>query len=54
MKMSSQKIYALVSGIILFLVGIIGFAFGSLNIPDGYLLLSLVLGFWGIVVACMH
>lgn len=50
MKLASQKLYSLVAGGILFLIGIFGFVFNSINIPGGYLLLFLVLGFWGIVV----
>ncbi len=51
MKLNSTKNYALVVGIILFALGILGFAFHSnADLPDYYLIGALVLGFWGIVV----
>jgi hypothetical protein len=51
MKLHNPKSYSLITGTILFLLGFLGFAFrGSFNVPDSYLLLSLILGFWGIVV----
>lgn len=51
MKLGSPKNYALITGILLFALGFFGFAFrGSFNLPDIYLLASLVLGFWGILV----
>lgn len=51
MKLANPKNYALITGILLFLVGFLGFAFhGNLNLPDSYLLAALVLGFWGILV----
>ncbi len=44
--------YARVTGIILFVVGLVGFAFRSAeSLPDIYLIGALVLGFWGIVVS---
>jgi hypothetical protein len=50
-KFSTPRSYTLITGIILFLVGFVGFAFPNIvNLPGGYLFLSLVLGFWGIVV----
>lgn len=50
-KLGSAKFYTLFTGIVLFGMGFLGFAFPSLfNISDGYLFFSLVLGFWGIVV----
>ncbi len=52
LKINSPKTYTLVTGLILFAIGLFGFAFhGNLNIPDSYLVASLVLGFWGLVVA---
>jgi len=48
----SQRVYCFVSGAILFALGIFGFAFRtSFDIPDRYLLASLILGFWGLVVS---
>ncbi len=44
------KNYARIVGVILFALGLIGFAFRSdSSLPDVYLAASLVLGFWGIV-----
>lgn len=48
--LSQTKNYARVVGVILFLIGLLGFAFRSDNsLPDGYLVGALVLGFWGIL-----
>lgn len=45
-----SKNYARVVGAILFLIGLLGFAFRSDNsLPDLYLAGALVLGFWGIL-----
>ena len=50
-KLNNPKFYTLFTGTVLFLFGFLGFAFrNSFNLPDGYLLVSLVFGFWGIVV----
>lgn len=50
-RLNSTKNYALVVGIILFALGILGFAFHSnADLPDYYLIGALVLGFWGIMV----
>ena len=44
------KNYARIVGVILFAIGLIGFAFRSDNsLPDLYLGGALLLGFWGIV-----
>jgi hypothetical protein len=44
------KNYARIVGVILFLIGLFGFAFRSDNsLPDKYLVGALILGFWGIV-----
>jgi hypothetical protein len=52
LKLSSTKSYALITGTILFLLGLLGFAFtGSFNLPWQYLFFSLILGFWGIVIS---
>ena len=49
-RLSSAKSYALITGLILFILGLFGLAFrSSFNLPDNYLFFSLVLGFWGIV-----
>ena len=51
MKFGNPRTYCLTVGIILFLIGFLGFAFRSFfDLPDKYLLLSLVLGFWGLLV----
>lgn len=47
----SAKIYALTSGGLLFGLGLLGFAFRpNFDLPVPYLLMGLVVGFWGIVV----
>ena len=44
------KNYARIVGVILFAIGLFGFAFRSDDsLPDKYLVGALVLGFWGIV-----
>ena len=44
------KNYARIAGVILFLIGLFGFAFRSDDsLPDVYLAGALILGFWGIV-----
>jgi hypothetical protein len=51
-KLSNPKNYALVSGIILLVFGVVGFTFkGNFNIADKYLFLSLILGAWGLYSA---
>jgi len=50
--LNSSKIYARITGVVLFLVGLVGFAFRNANsLPDIYLIFALALGFWGIVVS---
>ena len=50
MKFSNPRTFALLAGIILFAIGFFGFAFRSaFELSDKYLLLSLVMGFWGLV-----
>ncbi len=50
MKLSSLRTYALLTGVLLFTLGFLGFAFrGNFKAPDSYFLGALVLGFWGIV-----
>jgi hypothetical protein len=52
MKLTTPRSYTLMTGLILFLIGFLGFAFRQLfDLSDKYLLLSLILGFWGLVVA---
>ncbi|MEK7617850.1 MAG: hypothetical protein AAB410_01780 [Patescibacteria group bacterium] len=53
LKFSSPRSYAFLTGLVLFLLGFIGFAFRSNfgGIDNGYLLASLLLGFWGLVVS---
>ncbi len=51
-KLSTPRNYALTVGIILFALGFFGFVFRSyFKVGDHYLFFSLVLGFWGILVA---
>jgi|GEM_PF-2502613 len=51
-KLSNQKTYSIVVGSILFTLGFFGLAFNSsFDVPSRYLVGSLILGFWGIVVA---
>ena len=51
-KLSNSKNYALITGLILTLFAIIGFAFrSSFNIADKYLFISLILGAWGLYCA---
>ncbi len=46
-----QKTYTLVSAVLLFGIGLYGFAFrGLTSLPDFYLFISLVLGLWGLIV----
>ena len=48
----NPKAYARLSGVILFLLGLTGYAFRSANsLPDIYLIGFLILGFWGIIVS---
>ena len=45
------KNYARSVGVLLFLLGLFGFAFRTdTSLPDSYLVAALVLGFWGILV----
>lgn len=49
--LSKSSNYALTTGVIFFAIGLLGFIFKSNNsLPDYYLLLFIVLGFWGILV----
>jgi hypothetical protein len=49
-KFASPKIYSAIVGLILFVIGIWGFAFRTdSGLPDRFLILFLVLGFWGIL-----
>lgn len=49
-KFANPKIYSLVCGLLLFSFGILGFAFrNNFDLADKYLVLSLILGFWGII-----
>jgi hypothetical protein len=52
-KLSSQRTYVLITGLILFLLGLLGFAFRAsfTGIADRYLFAALVLGFWGLVLS---
>ena len=48
------KNYALIVGVILFVIGLLGFAFRSdSSLPDLYLGGALVLGFWGIIAGLL-
>ncbi|PIR96054.1 MAG: hypothetical protein COT92_03205 [Candidatus Doudnabacteria bacterium CG10_big_fil_rev_8_21_14_0_10_42_18] len=51
-KLSNPHSYTLIVGLILFCLGFFGFIFRSyFNVPNHYLVFSLILGFWGILVA---
>jgi hypothetical protein len=48
-KLTNPRNYALIVGSILFILGILGFAFrSSSNTPDYMLALAILVGFWGI------
>jgi hypothetical protein len=50
-KLNSPRAYALLTGFLLFAFGFFEFAFRSnTDMSSGFLLASLALGFWGIVV----
>ena len=50
-KLSLTKNYARITGAVLFAIGLLGFIFKSNNsLPDYYLLLFVLIGFWGILV----
>lgn len=50
-KFASKQFYCLITGSILFCIGLFGYAFRTgFHVGDGYLLLNLALGFWGIIV----
>lgn len=50
--LKSRLNYSRVTGIVLFVIGLVGFAFRSnSSLPDIYLLGALIFGFWGIVVS---
>ena len=53
LRLSSHKTYIAATGILLFSLGLFGLAFRSAftGIGDRYLLLSLVLGFWGLMLS---
>jgi len=53
MKLSSPRHFSFITGLILFLLGLFGFAFRSAfsGIGNMYLFLALVLGFWGLIVS---
>jgi len=52
-KFSSPRFFAFLTGLILFVLGLFGFAFRSVftDIGNGYLFFALVLGFWGLIVS---
>lgn len=50
-KIANKQFYCLLTGSILFSIGLLGYAFRTgFNVPDSYLLLNLLLGFWGILL----
>lgn len=52
--LAQTKNYTRVVGVILFVIGLFGFAFRSDNsLPDIYLISALVLGFWGILISML-
>ncbi len=51
-SLRNPRVYARITGVVLFLLGLMGYAFRSANsLPDVYLLGFLLLGFWGIIVS---
>jgi len=51
-SLRNPRVYARITGAVLFLLGLMGYAFRSANsLPDVYLLGFLLLGFWGIIVS---
>ena len=51
MNFQSTKTYTVFTGTILFLFGFLGLAFPSyFNVSSSYFILSLILGFWGLVI----
>jgi hypothetical protein len=49
-KINQKQLFCVVAGVVLFCVGLFGYAFRTgFHVPDSYLLLNLGLGFWGIV-----
>jgi hypothetical protein len=51
-SLRNPRVYARLTGAILFLLGLMGYAFRSPNtLPDIYLIGFLVFGFWGIIVS---
>jgi uncharacterized membrane protein HdeD (DUF308 family) len=51
MKLNNPRSYSLITGVVLFLFGFLGFAFPNYFSVSGiYLFVALVFGFWGIVV----
>lgn len=54
-KLLKTKSYARIAGIVLFGIGLLGFAFKSdQSLPDLYLLFFLLLGFWGIIASLVE
>jgi hypothetical protein len=52
MKFWSPRTYTTSVGLLLFAVGVFGFAFRSMSrLPDIYMFTALVLGFWGLLVS---
>ena len=52
MKLNNTRTYTAFCGTLLFLLGFFGFAFrSSFDLPNKYLILALLLGFWGIVIS---
>ena len=48
--LGKTKNYARIVGVILFAIGLLGFAFRTDNsLPDLYLVGAIILGFWGII-----
>jgi hypothetical protein len=51
-KLSKARTYALTTGLIMFVFGIVKFAFrGSAHVPDYVLIFAIIFGFWGILAA---
>jgi uncharacterized membrane protein HdeD (DUF308 family) len=51
-KLKSPRWYARIVGSLLFILGLVGFAFANAtSLSDSYLFLALLLGFWGVVIS---
>ncbi len=50
--LKSPRMYSRITGGLLFIIGLAGFAFRNAgSLPDIYLIGALILGFWGIIIS---